>query len=126
MDSVLIDISDGIKLFNNGDYFEAHDFFEDIWVQVHDESRLFYQGLIQVAVGCYHLVCGNYKGSFNQFSKATEKLKKYDDCYHDVDLKKLLTETNNLIQVLLNHEPNRKLVVNFSDLPTITTKFCEN
>jgi predicted metal-dependent hydrolase len=41
MDCILIDITKGIKLFNDGDYFEAHDFFEDIWVKVHDESVYF-------------------------------------------------------------------------------------
>ena len=47
--------------------------------------RLFYQGMIQTAVGFYHLSNRNYKGAFSQFTKALTKLEQYlPDC-HGVD-----------------------------------------
>ena len=96
----MVDIMEGIRLFNDGEYFASHDFFEDIWIHTNDDSKLFFQGLIQVSVGCYHLVCGNYKGSSSQFNKGVEKLNKYIPCYYGVDIEKLLTEVNVLRNLL--------------------------
>ncbi len=41
--------------FNAGEYYEAHDVLEHLWLQCTDENRLFYQGLIQIAGGFVHL-----------------------------------------------------------------------
>jgi hypothetical protein len=41
--------------FNRGDYYEAHDVLEHLWLQCDDENELFYKGLIQLAGGFVHL-----------------------------------------------------------------------
>src|ERR1044071_9495884 len=42
---------DGIRLFNEGQFFEAHDTWEECWRGVHDRRReQFYRALIQSAV----------------------------------------------------------------------------
>ena len=42
---------DGIRLFNDGLFFEAHDAWEDAWRQVQDKRReQFYRALIRSAV----------------------------------------------------------------------------
>ena len=43
----------GIELFNRGLYWEAHEAWEEAWLEEEGEVRLFLQGLIQVAAG-YH------------------------------------------------------------------------
>ena len=45
----------GIEEFNRRFFFEAHDLWEEVWVETVGDHRLFYQGLIQTAVGFYHL-----------------------------------------------------------------------
>jgi predicted metal-dependent hydrolase len=64
----------GIKFFNSGHYFEAHEVWEDLWRETSGDLRLFYQGLIQTAVGLYHLSRGNLVGARAQLSKAIPKL----------------------------------------------------
>lgn len=39
----------GAELFNRGLYWEAHEAWEELWLELEDEPRLFLQGLIQVA-----------------------------------------------------------------------------
>ena len=51
--------------------------------------RLFYQGLIQTAVGFYHLNNGNYKGACSQFGKALAKLEQYMPSFHSIETAKL-------------------------------------
>jgi predicted metal-dependent hydrolase len=41
--------------FNRGEYYEAHDVLEHLWLQCRDANRLFFQGLIQFAGAFVHL-----------------------------------------------------------------------
>ena len=43
------------ECFNAGDYYEAHDVLEHLWLDCRDGNRLFYQGLIQIAGAFVHL-----------------------------------------------------------------------
>ncbi|MCX6970992.1 MAG: DUF309 domain-containing protein [Verrucomicrobia bacterium] len=42
-------------LFNAGDYFEAHDVLEQLWLDCRNSNAIFYKGLIQIAGGFVHL-----------------------------------------------------------------------
>jgi uncharacterized protein len=96
----LKDILQGIALFNYCDFFAAHNFFEDMWIVSDKSNKKFFQGLIQISVGCHHLISGNYKGSFNQFQKGTMKLKKYFPCHMKVDIRILLMELEPIVNEL--------------------------
>jgi predicted metal-dependent hydrolase len=43
------------ECFNAGDYYEAHDVLEHLWLHCRDADRSFYQGLIQIAGAFVHL-----------------------------------------------------------------------
>ncbi|GJQ64545.1 MAG: hypothetical protein SCALA702_35980 [Melioribacteraceae bacterium] len=88
----MIDISDGVKLFNSEYYFESHDYFEDLWIKAEHDERLFFQGMVQMSVGCYHHSHKNYKGALSQFTRGSEKLKLYGEKHNGVNLGKLLAE----------------------------------
>ncbi len=76
----------GVAEFNAGKFFECHDTLEDVWHGTHGPCRDFFQGLIQVAVGFYHLDNGNLEGSRSQFEKGLQKLAGYGDRFMGVDL----------------------------------------
>ncbi len=79
-----------LEKFNEGKYFDAHEIIEDIWFDVRDNSRDFYQGLLHAAVAFYHLIKkNNFKGTLIQIEKAVSKLDLYGDLYLGVDLLKL-------------------------------------
>jgi predicted metal-dependent hydrolase len=52
-----------IALFNEKQWYEAHDAFEDIWHEAICETRPLLQGIIQIAVAEHHLCNGNLRGS---------------------------------------------------------------
>ncbi len=54
---------EGIELFNRGEYFEAHEVWEDLWQDCPSCDRRFYQALIQAAVAIYHFERGNFSGT---------------------------------------------------------------
>jgi len=80
----------GIEEFNTQYFFEAHDTWEELWMETTGHHRLFYQGMIQTAVGFYHLGNGNYKGACSQFGKALAKLEQYVPAYHGIDTQQLV------------------------------------
>ena len=40
----------GVELFNAGEWYAAHDLFEELWHETADPDRRSLQGLLQVAV----------------------------------------------------------------------------
>ena len=44
-----------------------------VWQEDRSELRLFLQGMIQSAVGSYHLTNGNTTGAISQYTKALDK-----------------------------------------------------
>jgi uncharacterized protein len=79
----------GAEEFNRQFFFEAHDTWEELWRETTGSHKLFYQGLIQTAVGFYHLSNGNYKGACSQFGKALAKLEQYLPAYHGINTQQL-------------------------------------
>jgi predicted metal-dependent hydrolase len=67
----------GIREFNEGRYFEAHDILEDFWQGYREPDRVFLQALIHAAMGFYHLDNGNLSGCRSQLSKACAKMSAY-------------------------------------------------
>src|SRR3990172_1728998 len=79
-------LAQGIRLFNAGFFFEAHEVLEDAWHVERGEPRRFLQGLIQLCAGYHHWANGNPVGAASLFGKAIEKFQEYPDEYMGVDL----------------------------------------
>ena len=102
----------GVEEFNGQFFFEAHDTWEELWADTTGSHRLFYQALIQTAVGLYHLSNGNYKGACSQFEKAIAKLEQYQPAYHGIETKQLV---ENIRQCLADSELLRNGTVGVFD-----------
>ena len=118
----MVDISIGIQLFNNADFFAAHDFFEELWMNAEQKDRLFFQGMVQVAVANYHLVHNNLIGAQSQYRKCTEKLKNYLPEYYGVNIKKLLDDSDKVKRNIANHLVDNKNKIDLSLIPKIDFK----
>ncbi len=56
-------IEEGIRLFNDRYFFEAHEVLEGVWREEHGELRFFLQGLIQICAAYHHTQNGNSIGA---------------------------------------------------------------
>ena len=81
---------EGIALFNQHSFFEAHEVLEDVWRVAPDRERRFLQGLIQVAVALHHHSRGNLVGCRSLLDRARRNLGTYPAEYGGVDLAGLL------------------------------------
>lgn len=80
----------GIRLFNSGAYFEAHEVLEDAWRAAPTTEKKFLQGLIQVAVGLHHHSKGNIIGARSLLSRAARNLSGYPKDFGGIQLPELL------------------------------------
>jgi uncharacterized protein len=80
----------GIKLFNSGAYFEAHEVLEDAWRAAPRHEKKFLQGLIQIAVGLHHHSKGNVVGARSLLSRAARNLSGYPEDFGGIQLPELL------------------------------------
>lgn len=117
--SRLKDILQGIALFNSADFFSAHDYFEELWFDSDKDDRLFFQGLVQVSVGCYHLISGNYKGAVSQLTKSKKKLMNYLPVHYNIDLKKLIIQIELLIDEINQFNFDKIAKVDLGKIPVI-------
>lgn len=88
-----------LYLFNHErDYYECHNVLEDLWLEEGREP--FYQGLLQVAVGLYHLENGNLGGAGKLLTSALEKLNLYPDEHMGIQVSSLRKSVSSLIKSL--------------------------
>jgi len=99
---------EAIDVFNSVQFYKCHDLLEDIWFEVRGDSRNFYQGLIHLAVGLYHLTeKNNSKGALSQLDKALKKLTPYKPEFKGVELEKLIQKIKRLVDSI-NKDKNYK------------------
>lgn len=66
-------LGQGLSHFRAGDYYAAHDDWEEVWQGLRGYPRQFWQGMIQLVVGAYHYQNGNMRGCQSQWHKALQK-----------------------------------------------------
>jgi Domain of unknown function (DUF309) len=64
----------GRVAFNHGDYFRAHELWEDVWHELVGPERIVVQGLIQIAAGLHHLQQHRPRPAVSLLRKGLEKL----------------------------------------------------
>lgn len=104
----------GIRLFNEGEFFEAHEVLEDAWRATPREDKAFLQGLVQLAVAFHHFSTGNTVGAASVLKKGKCNLENYPGLYQGVELASLLNELSEWQQSLANgHTPGRPPQIQF-------------
>ncbi len=64
-----------VELFNQADWYPAHDAFEELWHETSGQARQTIQGVLQVAVAQLHLQRGNRRGATLLYGEGLGRLK---------------------------------------------------
>lgn len=100
----------GLLLFNQHFFYEAHEYFEDAWRETGDESREFFRVLLQLSGGFYRLRQGRPQAAKKFFTHALSWLESFPNPYRGFDttaLKKMLQE---LIGAIDNDQNSAKIL----------------
>ena len=80
----------GIELFNKRDYWEAHEAWEELWLEAETPLRAYYQALIQTTAAFHHLGNENWGGMASLLTEAMEKLQAYRPRTEGLDVDEFL------------------------------------
>ncbi len=69
----------GLRLFNEGRYFEAHEALEDAWRAEPGPVRELYRGILQAAVVYLHITRGNYAGAVKVYGRSQRWLRAWPE-----------------------------------------------
>ena len=90
----------GINEFNTGEYYACHDTLEALWMDAIEPDKKFYQGVLQIAVACYHLHNRNWRGAVTLLGEGVGRLPYYQPVYAGIDVTQLIKDSRNLLTIL--------------------------
>ncbi|HEV2139769.1 MAG TPA: DUF309 domain-containing protein [Candidatus Dormibacteraeota bacterium] len=94
-------LTEGIELFNRGEYWEAHEVWERDWTKDRKgPDSGFYKGLIQVAAGCLHYTRHNRRGTVNKWTSGANYLRPYLPMHKGVRLAPLVTSVDDFLHAM--------------------------
>ncbi|NMB86935.1 MAG: DUF309 domain-containing protein [Chloroflexi bacterium] len=80
---------EGLRYFNAGLYFEAHEELEAAWREETEAIRDLYRGILQVGVAYYHIQRANYNGARKLLLRCRPWLAPYPDWCRGIHVEKL-------------------------------------
>ena len=80
---------EGFERFNRGQFFEAHESWEEIWLHAPKSEKPFLQGIIQVAAAFHHYQRNNSEGCESLLAEGLLKLERCSASHGGLALKPL-------------------------------------
>lgn len=80
---------EGIRKFNEGEYYQQHDLFEEQWMATTSPVRDLYRAILQVGIAYFQIERGNYRGALKMLQRSVQWLMLLPDTCQGVNIKKL-------------------------------------
>jgi sugar phosphate isomerase/epimerase/predicted metal-dependent hydrolase len=98
---------EGIRLFNEGEYYECHEAIEHEWHAETRPIRRLYQGILQIGVGLLHAQRGNHAGALLLLADGIEKTTEFSPVCLGIDTGRLAAESQAVLDRLRELGPDR-------------------
>ena len=92
----------GLESFNNGHYFDAHEFLEEAWRNEKGPIRELYRGILQVGVGFYHIQRSNFNGAHKLFQRALGWLTPFPSICQGINVDQIRSQTKKTDTILFS------------------------
>jgi hypothetical protein len=96
---------DGITLFNEHEFFEAHEVWEDAWHMAYGLKHSFYQGMIQCAVALEHYRRSNPRGVASLYKSYQTKFKDVPNVFMGLDVQQFLAHMHQVLKPIVDADP---------------------
>ena len=91
---------EGLRLFNSGQYFEAHEALEIAWLEEPTRVRDLYRGILQVAVVYLHATRENYAGVIKVYQRSQKWLQGWPEICRGVDVGRLQRDARAVLDAI--------------------------
>jgi predicted metal-dependent hydrolase len=109
----------GIELFDAGDYHQAHEEWEKVWIAGDSGDDDFWKGLIQAAICLHHLRRGELEGARKLYQGHRRYLAAYLPEHRGVDVERLLTQMQLLLRPVLRARPGEEVPFDAASAPRL-------
>jgi uncharacterized protein len=90
----------GVEQLNTQQFYACHDTLEALWFEAMEPEKSLYQGILQIAVGCYHLGNHNLRGATILVGEGLRRLRQTEEVqYAGFDILDFVQQG----EVLLSH-----------------------
>ncbi len=79
----------GLDAFNSAHFYDAHEHWEEVWLETPNPEKLFLQGLIQVAAAFHHYSRANSRGCRNLLQAGLNKLEQFPQAHYGLAIEQL-------------------------------------
>lgn len=97
----------GLRLFNAGEYFPAHEALEEAWNAEEGDAKHLYQGILQIAVTYLHILRGNYSGALKVYGRSRKWLNGLPDVCMGIQVAELLLNAEKVMKEVERLGPER-------------------
>ncbi len=111
----------GLGELNAGEYYQCHETLEALWIPERGSVRELYQGVIQIAVGCYHLTArSNWIGATRKLDEGARRLERAGPGAYGVDWAGLVVQADRLRDHLRGLGPENVAAFDPALLPRVS------
>ena len=100
-------VINGLELYNAREFFECHEVLENVWRSEKGPIRELYCGILQVAVGYYHIQRGIYIGALKMFKRCRRWLDPFPDICQGINLSRLRRDFQAVENIIVRLGPAR-------------------
>ena len=90
----------GLDSFNKHSFYDAHEYWEDLWSDYRLKDAKFIQGLIQLSVGYFHISNLNINGARGLLNKCLLKFEFFRPKQRGVDVENIIISVKKSLQNL--------------------------
>ncbi len=92
---------EAIREHNSGEYHEAHELFEDIWLELDDrKEKDTVQTLAQADALAVHLKTGNLRAAQRLMRQLPELVQNFPESYRNISLKEMENWIRHMISII--------------------------
>lgn len=101
-----LEAEEGIRLYNQGKYFIAHEALEAAWHAEGEPDRRLYQGILQAGIAFMHARNGYAKGVHSMYKRCQVWLKPWPDHCRTIDVGSLRSDVQALVDAVQQLGPD--------------------
>jgi predicted metal-dependent hydrolase len=79
----------GLEAFNSAHFYDAHEHWEEVWLETPNPDKMFLQGLIQIAAAFHHYSRANLLGTRKLLRSGLLKLDRFPEIHGDLEIEEL-------------------------------------
>lgn len=102
-------LAEGLRDYNAGNFFTAHEAWECVWLASPEPERTFLQGLIQVTAAFHHLQRNNTLGATRLLRAALLKLEPCPPNFGGISVARLRDDIRDRLHALDADQPTPQL-----------------